>query len=148
MSRIRIDIHAERGQDGGRPAYDRNFRRESGPYRARKGWVFGVCGGVADYLGVNPFGVRVVTILATLFTWFWPMVIAYIVAALLMKPAPAVPLETEEDAEFYNSYTTSRSMALHRLKRTFDNLDRRIQRMEAIVTDKEYDWDRRFGEDK
>jgi phage shock protein C len=37
-------------------------------------------------------------------------------------------------------------MALHRLKRTYDNLDRRIQRMESIVTSREYDWDRRLNE--
>jgi phage shock protein C len=36
-------------------------------------------------------------------------------------------------------------MALHRLKKTFDSLDRRIQRMEGIVTAKEYDWDRRLN---
>jgi phage shock protein C len=35
---------------------------------------------------------------------------------------------------------------LHRLKRTYDNLDRRIQRMEHIVTSREYDWDRRLNE--
>jgi len=37
-------------------------------------------------------------------------------------------------------------MALHRLKRTFDNLDRRIQRIESIVTARDYDWERRLRE--
>jgi phage shock protein C len=37
-------------------------------------------------------------------------------------------------------------MALHRLKKTYDNLDRRIRRMEDIVTAKDYDWDYRLRE--
>jgi phage shock protein C len=63
-----------------------------------------------------------------------------------MKPEPVLPLETEAEQEFYNSYATSRSMALHRLRRTFDQLDRRIRRIESIVTSREYDWERRLNE--
>ena len=62
-----------------------------------------------------------------------------------MKPEPVLPLQSDEDSEFYNSYTSSRSMALNRLKRTYDSLDRRLQRMENVVTSKEYDWDRRLN---
>jgi len=80
------------------------------------------------------------------FTGIWLILGLYILAALLMKPAPVVPFQSAEDAEFYNSYTSSRSMALHRLKRTFDNLDRRIQRIESIVTARDYDWERRLRE--
>jgi phage shock protein C len=76
----------------------------------------------------------------------WPMVVVYFVAALLMKPEPVLPLETEGEQEFYNSYASSRRMALHRLKRTYDNLDRRIQRIESIVTSREYDWERRLNQ--
>ena len=57
-----------------------------------------------------------------------------------------MPLETEEAQEFYNSYTSSRSLALHRLKRTFDSLDRRVQRIESAVTAREYNWERRLNE--
>ncbi|MBI3301825.1 MAG: hypothetical protein HYZ72_07070 [Deltaproteobacteria bacterium] len=74
------------------------------------------------------------------------MVVLYFLAALLMKPEPVLPLETEGEQEFYNSYASSRRMALHRLKRTYDTLDRRIQRIESIVTSREYDWERRLNE--
>jgi phage shock protein C len=80
----------------------------------------------------------------TLFSGVWPMLGGYLLAAVLMKPAPMVPLRSTDEAEFYNSYTNSRSMALARLKRTFDRLDHRLQRLESIVTDREYQWDRRF----
>ena len=88
------------------------------------------------------------TILAAIFTGFWMIVGAYIVLSLVLKPEPVLPLETEEDAEFYNSYSGSREMAIQRIKRVYDSLDRRIQRMEAIVTARDYDWDRRLDEGK
>ena len=120
----------------------------SGPYRSRKGMLLGVCQGLADHFGISPFWVRMAAVAALPFTFFWPVIVIYIVAALIMKLEPILPLEDEDDAEFYHSYAHSSSMALHRLKRTFDNLDRRIQRMEDIVTSKENDWDRRFQEDR
>ncbi|MBI5093148.1 MAG: PspC domain-containing protein [Candidatus Hydrogenedentes bacterium] len=114
-------------------------------YRSRNGVIFGVCRGVAEYMGFDVFWTRVAA-LAVLF-FVWPVLgWVYVLAALLMKPEPVIPLTSEEDSEFYDSYTRSRTMALHRLKRTFDALDRRIQRMESIVTARDYDWDRRLSE--
>jgi len=115
-------------------------------YRSRDGMIFGVCKGVAEHLGFSVFWTRVIAVAALLFTGLWPVTGLYILGALLMKPEPVLPLTSEEDHEFYDSYTRSRTMALHRLKRTFDALDRRIQRMESIVTARDYDWDRRLSE--
>jgi phage shock protein C len=36
-------------------------------------------------------------------------------------------------------------MAIRRLKRTFDNLDRRIRRIEDIVTARDYEWEQRLN---
>lgn len=131
-----------------RPRTDRHGEgRESGMmYRSRNGRIFGVCRGVAEYLGFSVFWFRVLTVCAALFTAFWPVVGLYIIAALLMKPEPVVPFAEDSEQEFYDSYVNSRSMALARLKRTFDNLERRIRRMENLVTAREYDWERRLNE--
>jgi len=115
-------------------------------YRSRSGAVFGVCKGAATYFGFNQFWLRVAVFVAILMSGIWPGFFVYILFALLMKPEPVVPLESSEDAEFYSSYVSSRAMALQRLKRTFENLDRRIQRMENIVTARDYDWERRLNE--
>ncbi len=114
-------------------------------YRSRRGMVFGVCRGLANYTGISALWIRLAAVLATLCVWFWPGIIAYTVAAILMKPEPVAPVRDPEEREFYNSYASSRSMALDRLKRAYDRLDRRIQRMESVVTSKEYDWNRRFN---
>ena len=114
-------------------------------YRARNGVVSGVCQGLSNFYDLNVFWVRVGFVILTLCTGLWPMVFVYIIALVVMKDEPVMPLETAEDEEFYHSYSGSRSMALQRLKRTFDNLDHRIQRMENAVTTRDFDWDERLN---
>ena len=121
-------------------------RQLSGLYRSRNGVILGVCRGIAEYLDFSVFWMRAIALALLVCSGIWPMVGLYILVALLMKSEPVLPLQTEEEQEFYNSYASSRSMALHRLKRTFDNLDRRIRRMENMVTTREYNWERRLND--
>ena len=114
-------------------------------YRSRDGMIFGVCRGLADYYGFSVFWTRALAVFAFFLSGIWPAIGLYIIAALVMKIEPVLPLENEEDREFYHSYASSRSMALHRLKRTYDNLDRRLQRLEGTVTAREYDWEERLN---
>jgi phage shock protein C len=116
----------------------------SGLYRSRRGKICGVCRGVAEYLDFSVFWTRAITVVVFFFTGMWPIVGIYVLAALLMKPEPLVPIETDEELEFYSSYVNSREMALQRLRRVFDKLDRRVQRVEDTVTAREYDWERRL----
>lgn len=115
-------------------------------YRSRDGWLFGVCKGIADYSGIGVGWVRFTVILVALFTGIGlPMTIAgYVIAAILMKPAPVLKPNSIEDWEFYNSYASDRYAALSRLKKKMEGLERRAQRMENVVTAREYDWERRF----
>lgn len=123
----------------------RNFDTYGGLYRSRHGWIFGVCRGLHESRNISAGALRLILIVLAFLSGFWPIILLYLLAAILMKPAPSVPFQAEEDREFYDSYAGSRSMALSRLKRTFDGLNRRIQRIEDVVTTREYDWDRRFG---
>lgn len=138
--------HQER-RFGGRGAGQEYRRENKGLYRSRNGAIFGVCKGLARYLDVSVFWTRVAAVFLFLMTGVWPVLLLYIVAALVMKPEPVVPFETDEDQEFYNSYVRSRTMALRRLKRTFDNLERRIQRIESIVTAPDFDWEERLNQE-
>lgn len=125
--------------------YGRKSHERGALYRSRNGMIFGVCRGLADHFDIPVFWARVIAIAVACSTGVWPAMMGYIVAALVMKIEPVLPLETPEDEEFYHSYSASRSMALSRLKRTFDNLDRRIQRLENTVTARDYDWDERLN---
>jgi phage shock protein C len=116
--------------------------------RSRHGMILGVCRGIAEYFGFSVFWVRLITVLLFLFTGFWPTAVLYFAAAFLMKPAPAIPIENEDEQEFYNSYVQSKRMAADRLKRRYESLERRIQRMEHSVTTPEFNWENRFDSDK
>ena len=113
-------------------------------YRSRNGWIFGVCQGLADYADIRVIWIRLAAFAALMLTGFWPMFVVYVVAAIFLKPAPVVEFRDEEDLSFYHAYVSDRKMALSRLKRRCEALDRRTRRMENIVTNREYDWDRRF----
>lgn len=116
-----------------------------GVYRSRDGVILGVCRGIAEYFDFSVFWTRAIAILLLLITGFWPITGLYFLAALLMKPEPVIPIRDDEEHEFYHSYVHSRKGAAERLKRRFKNLERRIQRMEHTVTQREYDWDSRLN---
>lgn len=111
----------------------------SGLYRSRRGMIMGVCKGIAQHFNLSVFWMRTIVFILFLFTGFWPMGVLYIIAGLLLKLEPVIPLENETDQEFYQSYTHSRGSAIQRIKRKFENIDRRIQRMEHTVTSREFD---------
>jgi phage shock protein C len=116
-----------------------------GLYRSRQGAILGVCRGIANYFDFSVFWTRTIAILLLVFTGFWPVLIIYLGSALLMKPEPVLSIRSEDEREFYDSYAHSRRGAADRLKRKFNQLDRRIQRMEHAVTSREFDWEQRLS---
>ena len=120
-------------------------RSRNGIYRSRNGIILGVCKGLAEHFDFSVFWTRVIALIFLFVAGILPAIGLYLLAALLMKPEPVIPVENAAEKEFYDSYTYSRQGAVQRLKRRFDNLQRRIQRMEHIVTSAEYDWEDRLN---
>jgi len=116
-----------------------------GLYRSRNGVILGVCRGIAEYFDFSVFWVRTAAVIVLFISGFWPITAIYFIGAFLMKPEPAIPVQTSEEQEFYDSYVHSRRGATDRLKRRYDSLMRRIQRLEHTVTSKEFDWDRKLN---
>jgi phage shock protein C len=115
-------------------------RRLAGLYRSRQGRIFGVCKGLAEYFDLSVGWIRFFTVVAFIFTGLWPVGFLYLIATLIMKPAPVITPRNAEEAEFYDSYAESRQRALDRLSRTFDRLERRLRRVEDVVTSREFNW--------
>jgi len=113
-------------------------------YRSRNGVILGVCRGIAEYFDFSLFWVRAIAVIILLFTAFWPTLILYFIAALLMKPEPVIPIHTDEEQEFYDSYVHSRKWATERIKRRYEDLERRLRRLEHTVTSPEFDWEKRL----
>jgi len=118
--------------------------KSRGLYRSRNGVLLGVCRGLAEHYDFKVFWIRSLVVVLLLLTGIWPMLGIYLVAALIMRPEPVRPFENEAEREFYDSYVRSRPNATDRLRRRFQNLERRIRRMETVVTSREYEWDRRM----
>ena len=121
----------------------RSYR--NGIYRSRNGIILGVCKGLAEHFDFSVFWTRVIALIFLFIVGILPAIGLYLLAALLMKPEPVIPVVNPAEKEFYDSYTYSRQGAVQRLKRRFENLQRRIQRMEHIVTSSAYDWEDRLN---
>ena len=146
-----------------------NFRRRL--YRSSNGKMLGVFSGIAESLGYGVcktrwIGVALLLILAGKLgadgLWVTAMVggFFYMLLALLMQPPRPAGMrpptaDEEEDlippplaARRWGSFRPETPVAprvdLAQLDRQLDSLNRRIQRMETIVTDRQYDWDRRM----
>jgi phage shock protein C len=114
-------------------------------YRSRNGIILGVCKGVAEYFDFSVFWTRAIVVVLLFFSGFWPMIALYFIAGLIMKPEPVIPIQTDDQQEFYESYVHSRKGAADRMKRRYENLERRIQRLEHAVTDREFQWEQRLN---
>lgn len=116
-----------------------------GMYRSRKGIILGVCRGIAEYFDFSIFWTRTTAFILLIFTGLWPLMAIYFIAALLLKPEPVIPIENIDQQEFYDSYLNSRRGATERIRKKYENLERRIQRMEHRVTEKDFDWEQRLN---
>lgn len=116
-----------------------------GLHRSRSGMILGVCKGISNYFDFSLFWTRAITIILLFFSGFWPILAIYFLAALLMKPEPVIPIYSDDEQEFYDSYVNSRRAAADRLKRRYTKLEKRLQRLEHTVTTPEFDWDQRLN---
>lgn len=114
----------------------------TGLYRSRRGLLFGVCRGLADYFDFSAFWMRVLCVAAFIVTGFFPVVVAYLIAALVMRLEPAGSLAF--DSTYGDCGGAERPATLQRIRSSFESLDRRIQRIESAVTAREYSWDERL----
>jgi len=117
-----------------------------GPFRAGDGVIFGVAKGLADYFGWSVGLVRLVLILATVFMFFWPTIILYLAAALVMSPAPAGRLDSPEERDIWLKAQLDPKGAMEQLAKRAAAAEKRMRRLEDYVTSKEFQWRQRMGE--
>ena len=77
--------------------------KEKRLYKSRDKKVCGVCGGIAEYFGVDPTIIRLVYVLLVLFTGVG--IVPYIVGAIIMDDAPSGYSDTESDTNSYSANT-------------------------------------------
>jgi len=116
-------------------------------YRDKKNAVIaGVCAGIADYFGFNRKGVRVAAALCLLFPPFIPFVIiSYILLALLLPVKPSELDVEDERAVFWRGVSNAPADVFGSLSLRFRELNRRLEKMEAHVTSKEFEFERELA---
>ena len=121
-----------------------NMCYDRGLYRSRSGIIMGVCRGVGEYLNFSVFWIRAILIILFLISGFWPVVVLYFLAAILMKSEPVIRPHRHYEEGFCTTYTQSRRPSSDHIRRHQKTLERRLHNLESIVTSKEYDWEERM----
>lgn len=109
----------------------------------RRGWVAGVCAGLADYFGLSPGLVRLVT-LVLMIAFTLPTLLAYVIAAMVLERRPEAMQASREEEAFWRSVRLEPSRTAHDLARKFQDMERRLRTAEAKVTSSEYKLRRQF----
>ena len=112
-----------------------------GLYRSRDGWFLGVCEGIARWRNIHVWLIRMLFLFGLLLGFILPVILLYVIAAVVIPPKPVQPFKSEAEGDFYNLYRRSRTMALTQLREKFKDIDKRAQRLESYVTSKSFKWD-------
>ena len=130
-----------------------DFYKRENPHRLfrykENAVIAGVCAGIADYAGLNRRDTRIAIALLTLvppLTMF--MLISYVVLAIVLPVRPKDLYESQEQAEFWRGVSNAPADVFGSLRHRFRELNRRLERMEAHVTSKEFEIDRELGRKK
>jgi len=109
----------------------------------RRGWIAGVCAGIADYFGVSAGLVRLLTVIS-LIAFTLPTFAAYVIAALVLERRPENLQASREEEAFWRSVRLEPSRTAHDLTRKFQDMERRLRAAEAKVTSSEFKLRRQF----
>ena len=124
------------------------------PRRGGEGKLFGVCAGVANLYGLEPFIVRL-ALIALFFFSQGVALIAYVVAAIIMDAEPEAEAAARRNGEAVAQPRTARetkarsvnthSATLADVQAGFAALEQRLRRLEHFVTSRHFDLHREFA---
>jgi phage shock protein C len=103
----------------------------------RRGWIAGVCAGLADYFGLTRAVVRVLTLIC-LVAFTLPTLVAYLIAAVVLERRPEAMRASREEEAFWRTVRLEPSRTARDLARKFQDMERRLRAAEAKVTSSDY----------
>lgn len=109
-----------------------------------RGWVAGVCVGLADYFDWSVKLIRVIFVLGLIFSGFFPMGLIYLALWYLMDPVEpgeviARPFEEAATGSGYYSGTAAPRTTMTDVKARFSALDERLRHIEECVASNEFE---------
>jgi phage shock protein C len=119
--------------------------RSPNPHRLyrhpERGRVFGVCAGLADYFGVEPFLVRLGA-LAGLVFFFVPVFLGYLMLTVILPRRPADLYRSPDEEEFWRAVATKPAVTLSAVRHRYRALESRLRPLESYVATREFDLNR------
>ena len=109
---------------------------------SRRGMVFGVCAGIADYFGFDVTVTRVLCVSGPLFS-FPLLIVAYVLLGFLLPRKPADIPDSDADPLQRRVRSNPHNM-LGSVRHRYREIDLRLQRLEKYVTSNRYKLDREF----
>jgi phage shock protein C len=108
-------------------------------------YIYGVCAGIADYMGIDPVIVRIITVVSLIFGVPF-VIIGYFLLAWLLEYKPSDMYETKEESDFWKGVRTEPSNTIRDIRYKFRDIERRLRAAEAHVTSSEYNLKRQFSD--
>jgi phage shock protein C len=129
-----------------------DFYKRKNPHRLYRdkenAMLAGVCAGIAEYAGLSVKGTRIVWALLCLTPMAAFMILSYVILAIVLPAKPDGLYETQEQAEFWRGVSNAPSDVFGSLRHRFRELNLRLEKMEAYVTSKEFEFDHELGKGK
>ena len=109
-----------------------------------RGWIAGVCVGLADYFDWNVKLIRIIFVLGLVFSGFFPMGLIYLALWYLMDPVQpgevyARPFDDAATGGSYASGTAAPRATVTDVKARFASLDERLRHIEECVASNEFE---------
>jgi len=109
----------------------------------RRGKLFGVCAGTAEYFGFDLTATRVLVVIGALFAF--PIVcISYVLLGVLLPRKPSEGPGSEVYDPVQHKVRSDPHDMLSGVRYRFRDLDARLQRLEKYVTSNRFNLDREF----
>ena len=132
--------------------------------RSPRGQVLGVATGLAEWRGFPPDITRLVVFLLFIFTAFFPALLVYLAIAIILPEQTKADIIDDSDTSYSSDYVyTGRRGRRFRssgaedasfreksdadLEKEYEELKRKVEKMENDVFDKEKEWDARFKDE-
>lgn len=112
------------------------------------GKIGGVCAGLAEYLGLETWIVRIIAVSGFLLGFGFFATVAYIAAVLMIEKKPAT-LHTQYGHDLHVKKTPwqqgkSAPLVLSELDQKLNQLERKVNAVESYVTSREFELNRQF----
>jgi phage shock protein C len=101
------------------------------------GKLFGVCAGLASFLGVDPGLVRIAMVVGLIFLSA-PVLIGYGLAALILPARPPESYPSIHDEEFRRHAADQPRVTLDGVRQRFGDLEQRVRALESHVSGQEF----------